>query len=148
MNIAGRSKRSHNVTAAMEKSHPTSMRPPMLRRTLTALVLVAIGLPGIIYGGVYYFVLITIFLVGSAWEYVRLYRAVQYEPNEIITAGGVLAIATARVFLVEGTMILFAALILLAMTVHLVTFERGRDQAALDFCVTVAGIVYIGWLCF
>lgn len=118
----------------------------MLRRTLTALVLVAIGLPGIIYGGIFYFILITIFLVGSAWEYVRLYRAVQYEPNEIVTVGGVLAIATARVFFVEGAMILFVALILLAMTAHLVAFERGRDQAALDFCVTVAGLVYIGWL--
>jgi len=41
---------------------------------------------------------------------------------------------------------LFVGLILLAMTVHLIAFERGRDQAALDFCVTVAGIVYIGWL--
>lgn len=118
----------------------------MLRRTLTALVLIAIGLPGIIYGGVYYFVLITIFLVGSAWEYVRMYRAVQYEPSEVLTIGGVLAIATARVFFVELTMLLFAVLILLAMTVHLVAFERGRDQAALDFCVTVAGIVYLGWL--
>ena len=118
----------------------------MLRRTLTALVLVVIGLPGIIYGGVFYFVLMTIFLVGGAWEYVRMYRAVQYEPNEIVTVGGVLAIATARVFFVEAVMPLFAALILLAMTVHLIAFERGRDQAALDFCVSVAGIVYIGWL--
>jgi phosphatidate cytidylyltransferase len=118
----------------------------MLRRTLTALVLIAIGLPGIIYGGVFYFVLMTIFLVGGAWEYARMYRAVQYEPHEILTVGGVLAIATARVFFVDFAMPLFAALILLAMTVHLIAFERGRDQAALDFCVTVAGIVYIGWL--
>ncbi len=118
----------------------------MLRRTLTALVLVAIGLPGIIVGGVFYFVLMTIFLVGGAWEYVRMYRAVQYEPNEILTVGGVLAIATARVFFVDAVMPLFAALILLAMTVHLIAFERGRDQAALDFCVSLAGIVYIGWL--
>ena len=118
----------------------------MLRRTLTALVLVAIGLPGIIYGGVFYFVLMTIFLVGGAWEYVRIYRAIQYEPHQILTVGGVLAIATARVFFVESAMPLFVGLILLAMTVHLIAFERGRDQAALDFCVTVAGIVYIGWL--
>jgi len=118
----------------------------MPRRTLTALVLIAIGLPAIVYGGVLYFVLMTIFLVGSAWEYVRLYRAVQHEPNEIVTIGGVLAIATARVFFVEAALPLFAALILLAMTVHLVAFERGRDQAALDFGVTVAGVVYIGWL--
>ena len=118
----------------------------MRRRILTALVLVVICLPGIIFGGIFYFVLMTIFLVGGAWEYVRMYRAVQYEPNEILTVGGVLAIATARVFFVEAVMPLFAALILLAMTVHLIAFERGRDQAALDFCVTVAGIVYIGWL--
>jgi len=118
----------------------------MRRRILTALVLVVIGLPGIIFGGIFYFVLMTIFLVGGAWEYVRMYRAVQYEPNEILTVGGVLAIATARVFFVEAVMPLFATLILLAMTVHLIAFERGRDQAALDFCVTVAGIVYIGWL--
>ena len=118
----------------------------MLRRTLTALVLVAIGLPGIIYGGVFYFVLMTIFLVGGAWEYVRMYRAIQYEPHQILTVGGVLAIATARVFFVESAMPLFVGLILLAMTVHLIAFERGRDQAALDFCVTMAGIVYIGWL--
>jgi len=116
------------------------------RRTLTALVLIAIGLPAIIYGGVFYFVLMTIFLVGSAWEYVRLYRAVQYEPDEIVMIGGVLAIATARVFFVQAALPLFAALILLAMTVHLISFERGRDKAALDFGVTVAGIVYIGWL--
>ena len=118
----------------------------MLRRTLTALGLAVIGLPAIIYGGVFYFVLMTIFLVGGAWEYVRMYRAVQSEPHEILTVGGVLAIATARVFFVDFAMPLFAALILLAMTVHLIAFERGRDQAALDFCVTVAGIVYIGWL--
>jgi len=91
----------------------------MLRRTLTAMVLAAIGLPGIIYGGVFYFVLMTIFLVGGAWEYARMYRAVHYEPHEILTVGGVLAIATARVFFVDAVMPLFVALILLAMTVSL-----------------------------
>jgi phosphatidate cytidylyltransferase len=32
------------------------------------------------------------------------------------------------------------------MTVHLFAFERGRDQAAHDFGVTVGGIVYLGWI--
>ena len=67
-------------------------------------------------------------------------------PVKFVTVGGVLAIATARFFFVDAAMPLFVVLILLAMTVHLIAFERGRDQAALDFCVTVAGIVYIGWL--
>ena len=118
----------------------------MLKRTLTALALAAIGLPAIIYGGIFYFLLMGAFLVGGAWEYVRIYRAVQYEPNEIVTIGGVLVIATARFFFAEYAAPLFVLLILLSMTVHLVTFERGRNQAALDFCVTVAGIVYLGWI--
>jgi phosphatidate cytidylyltransferase len=32
------------------------------------------------------------------------------------------------------------------MTVHLVAFERGRNQAATDFTVTLAGIFYLGWI--
>ncbi len=118
----------------------------MLRRTLTALALAAIGLPAIIYGGIFYYLLLAIFLAGSAWEYVRLYRAVRSEPNEIVTVGGVLVITTARFFFAEAAIPLFVILVLLAMTVHLVAFERGRDQAALDFSVTISGIVYLGWL--
>ena len=118
----------------------------MLRRTFTALVLAAVGLPAIIYGGWFYFLLMAVFLIGAAWEYVRLFRAVQFEPSEIVTVGGVLIIATARFFLVDAAIPAFVLLVLLAMTVHLFAFERGRDQAALDFGVTVAGIVYVGWL--
>jgi phosphatidate cytidylyltransferase len=118
----------------------------MLRRTLTALMLAAIGLPAIIYGGVFYYLLMTIFLVGAAWEYVRLYRAVGQQPNEIVTVGGVLVIATARFFFADLSIPMLVLLILLAMTVHLFAFERGRDRAALDFGITVAGIVYLGWI--
>ena len=118
----------------------------MLRRTLTALGMAAVGLPAIIYGGVFYYLLMGTFLVGGAWEYVRLYRAVKQEPNEIVTVAGVLVIVTARFFFADLAAPLFVLLILLAMTVHLVAFERGRDQAALDFGITVAGIVYLGWV--
>src|SRR6185369_11164799 len=98
---------------------------------------------------VFYFLVIGLFLVGGAWEYVRLYRAVQFEPQEIVTIGGVLVIATARFFFKEQTDYAILALvlfILLAMTVHVISYERGRDKAALDFSVTVTGIVYLGWL--
>jgi phosphatidate cytidylyltransferase len=118
----------------------------MPRRTLTALGLAVIGLPAIIYGGVFYYLIMGIVLAGGAWEYVRLYRAVQLEPNEIVTIGGVLGIATARFFFKEAAIPLFVLLVLLAMTVHVLAYERGRDQAALDFNVTVTGIVYLGWL--
>jgi phosphatidate cytidylyltransferase len=118
----------------------------MLRRTLTALGLAVVGLPAIIYGGVFYFLLIAIVLAGSAWEYVRMYRAVQLEPHQIVTVGSVLGIATARFFFKEAAVPLFVLSVLLAMTVHIIAYERGRDRAAVDFTVTVAGIVYLGWL--
>jgi len=118
----------------------------MPRRTLTALGLAAIGLPAIVFGGVFYYLLITVALAGSAWEYVRMYRAVRSEPDQIVTIGGVLSIATARFFFLEAAIPLFVLFVLLAMAVHLVAYERGRDQAALDFAVTVAGIVYLGWI--
>jgi len=118
----------------------------MLRRTFTALVLAAVGLPAIIYGGLFYYLLMAVILAGAAREYVRLFRAVQYEPSEIVTVGGVLVIATARFFFAETAIPVLVLSVLLAMTVHLFAFERGRDQAALDFTVSVAGIVYIGWL--
>jgi len=118
----------------------------MRSRTLTAVAMAVVGLPAIIYGGVFYFLLMAIFLAGSAWEYVRLYRAVQYEPHEIVTVGGVLVIATARFLFADSAIPLFVVIVLLAMTVHLFAFERGRNQAALDFSVTVAGITYLGWV--
>jgi len=68
------------------------------------------------------------------------------EPNEIVTIGGVLGIATARFFFEEAAIPLFVLFILFTMTVHLISFERGRDQAGLDFAATMTGIVYVGWL--
>ncbi len=118
----------------------------MLRRTLTALGLAVVGLPAIIYGGVFYFLLIAIVLAGCAWEYVRMYRAVHYEPHQIVTIGSVLVIATARFFFESAAIPLFVLFVLLAMAVHVIAYERGRDQAPVDFAVTVAGIVYLGWL--
>jgi phosphatidate cytidylyltransferase len=115
-------------------------------RILTVLALTVIGLPAIIYGGVFYYLLMGTFLVGGAWEYVRMFRAVQYEPNEIVTVGGVLVIATARFFFPQAAVPLFVILILLGMTVHLVAFERGRNAAGVDFAITAAGIVYLGWI--
>ena len=118
----------------------------MLKRTLTALAMAAIGLPAIILGGFFYYLVFTIFLVGAAWEFAHLYRAVKYEPHALFAALGVLVIATARFFFSDWAIPLLVLVVLLAMTIHLFAFERGRDQAATDFAITVAGIIYLGWV--
>jgi phosphatidate cytidylyltransferase len=118
----------------------------MRRRTITAILLGLVGLPAIFFGGIFYFLLIGIFLVGAGWEYVRLFRAVNYEPHEIIVVGGVFLIALARSFFPSAAIPVFVFLILSALTFHLIAFERGRNQAALDFGATIGALAYLGWV--
>jgi phosphatidate cytidylyltransferase len=118
----------------------------MLRRTVTALALLCLGLPAVMLGGPFYFVLISIFLIGAAREYVQMFRAAHLEANPVLTMGGVFLILAARAFAPQAAVPVFTAVILLAMAVHLVAFERGREQAALDFVATTGGLVYLGWI--
>jgi len=118
----------------------------MRRRLITSLGLALFGLPAIIFGGIFYFSLMAIFLVGAAWEYVQLFRAVKFEPQVYIVVGGVVLIAIARMFFPQYALPVFEATILAALAYHLIAYERGRDQAALDFTITVAGLTYIGWI--
>ena len=118
----------------------------MLRRLATTLILMLIGMPAILFGGVFYFLLIGTFLIGAAWEYVQLYRAANVEAQVHIAIGGVALILLARMFRAETAMPVFAGTILVALTHHLIAYERGREQAALDFVATVGALVYIGWI--
>ncbi|MBC7876497.1 MAG: phosphatidate cytidylyltransferase [Anaerolineales bacterium] len=118
----------------------------MRRRLITALGLTLIGMPAIIIGGFFYFLLMAIFLVGATWEYIQLFRGVKLDPQVHITIGGVALIITTRMFFPEYAMPVFVAAILAAMAYHLIAYERGRDQAALDFAITITGLVYIGWI--
>ena len=118
----------------------------MRRRLITVLILTLIGVPAILLGGIFYFLLMATFLIGAAREYVQLFRAVKLEPNMQITVAGVALILIARMFFPQYAMPIFIASILIAMTYHLVVYEKGRDQAAIDFSITIAGIVYIGWI--
>ena len=118
----------------------------MRRRLLTALGLAAIGMPAILFGGIFYYLLMGTFLIGAAREYVHLFRAVKFEPHMQITLGGVALVTMTRMFFPAFAQPAFAASVLLAMAYHLYAYERGRDQSALDFAITVGGITYIGWI--
>jgi len=123
-----------------------NFREPMRRRLITSLGLVLIGMPAILVGGIFYFLLMATFLIGAAWEYVQLFRAVKFEPQIIITVGGVAFTILARMFFPQFAMPVYAAIILIALAYHLLAYERGRDQAAFDFSITLAGVTYIGWI--
>lgn len=118
----------------------------MRRRLITAFILTVVGLPAILIGGVFYFLLMGAFLIGATWEYVHLFRSVEFHPQLQIALGGVALIILSRMFLPDFGMPAFALTILAAMTYHLFDYERGRNQAALDFGTTVGALVYIGWI--
>ncbi len=118
----------------------------MRKRLATTFVLVAVGVPAIALGGILFYIFIGTFLIGAAWEYARLFRAVGLQPSQAATVGGVAALTLTRMFLPAFASPVLAIAVLLAMTLHLVAYERGRDQAASDFNATVGGIVYIGWI--
>ncbi|WKZ35943.1 MAG: phosphatidate cytidylyltransferase [Anaerolineales bacterium] len=118
----------------------------MRRRLITALGLALIGMPAILLGGIFYFLLMGTFIIGAAWEFVHLFRAASVEPHMHITVGGVALILMARMFFPQYAMPLFAGAILIALTYHLYAYERGRDQAALDFGITLTGLAYLGWI--
>jgi len=118
----------------------------MRKRVFSALALTAIGLPAIMLGGVFYYLLMGTFLIGAAWEYVQLVRAVHIQPQIYVAVGGVTLLTILRMFLPQYALPVMEFLILLALAFHLWDYERGREQAALDFSATVVALLYIGWI--
>jgi phosphatidate cytidylyltransferase len=118
----------------------------MVRRTITALLLLAVILPVVYLGGVPYFVLVSAFFCIAAWEYCHMFQLKGYSPLPPLTVGAVLLILAARAFAPEAAAVILTISVLAAMAVHLFRFERGRDQAAVDLAVAVGGFVYLGWI--
>jgi phosphatidate cytidylyltransferase len=118
----------------------------MGRRTVTALLLIVTILPAVYFGGILYFLYMGIFVVTAAWEYIQIFLAMQLKPSLVLTVGGTLLLLIMRTFWPAWAEFAFAGLILVALTFHLLAYERGRDQAALDFVITLGGFTYLGWI--
>jgi phosphatidate cytidylyltransferase len=130
----------------------------MFKRTVTALVLLAIAMPAVLFGGIWFFLLIGFFIVMASWEYVQIFRAIKMEASMLVTVGGTFLLLATRsqsvmhflfpfaTFSLQWADLTLTCLVLIAMAVHLYAYERGRDQAAFDFTITVGGLLYLGWI--
>lgn len=119
----------------------------LVKRLLVTIVLLPVGIAAILAGGWYLTALVAFFIGLAAWEYSNLFRAGGLQPAGVLVVAGSLILLIGRNisgFDSAGWMI--SLLILVAITYHLIAYERGRDQAGTDFAVTLAGILYIGWL--
>jgi phosphatidate cytidylyltransferase len=118
----------------------------MRKRTLTSLIILAIGLPALAFGGLPYFLLIGFLLIAAAWEYAAIFQTAGYHPSRPVLLGGTFVVILARGFFPDYGLAALEVSVLLALAVHLLAYERGRDDATLDFSITVAGLVYLGWI--
>jgi phosphatidate cytidylyltransferase len=120
----------------------------LAKRLIVAIILVPIGI-GFIAVGSWPFTLMAMVILGIAgWEYGNIFRKVGFQPATWLLIGGPAALALVRALpdLQDGFAALLSGLVLAAMTHHLLCYEKGRDQAATDFAVTLGGIVYLGVL--
>ncbi len=119
----------------------------LVERVLVTAILLPIGLAAIFLGGLFYLGLILVFLALASYEYVKLFNAGGFQPAGVLVIGGTILLVVGRAwngFASAPWMI--SLLILASMAVHLLAYERGREQAATDFALTVAGILYLGWI--
>lgn len=120
--------------------------PMKIKRELAALILAVIGIPAIYFGGLYFFIVFSAMTAIAAWEFGRLFRPLDVKPFTVLTAGGTLMVLLSRAYFPYAVVPFLTYIILASMTVYLVVYENGRDRAATDFAVTVAAVLYLGWL--
>lgn len=118
----------------------------MLKRTISSLAILAIGLPVLMLGGFPYFLLIGFLLLTAAWEYSLMFQSAHHQPSRPVLLGGTFVVLLTRAFWPEYSLVALEIAVLLALAVHLLEYERGNNLAAISFGVTVAGIVYLGWI--
>jgi phosphatidate cytidylyltransferase len=116
-------------------------------RVLVTVILLPIGLAAIHFGGPFFTAVILIFLALAAYEYVQLFRAGGHQPAGVLVVGGTVLLVLGRAWNgFQSAPWLLSLLILASMAIHLLAYERGRDQAGTDFALTLAGALYLGWI--
>jgi phosphatidate cytidylyltransferase len=117
------------------------------QRLLVVVVLLPLGIFSIINGGWMYAALTGVILGLAASEYAQLFKIGGYNPSRILVVCGVLAIFLARFiygFSWDAPVLVLIALI--CMATYLAAYEKGSQQTAFDFAITLSGIFYLGIL--
>lgn len=119
----------------------------LAKRVLVVAALLPIGILAIYYGGWIFTSLVAVFLICAAWEYQAMFRAKGLRPARLILLTGVLLLLVDRNVNGFGNSAwILSLLVLVSLTYHLIDYERGADQSATEFGLTLAGILYIGWI--
>lgn len=133
--------------SGLEFHLPMILLSPFVQRLLVTLILLPVGLLVISLGGFVYDAFIILVLALAGWEYISLFRAGGLRPASVLVLLGVIVLAIARAFSgFESSSWALTLFVFASLTYHLFAYERGRDQAGIDFAVTVSALLYIGWI--
>ena len=117
------------------------------QRMIVATILIPLTVGAVYAGGWFYAALILAMLGSAAWEYWYMFQKGGFCPSRSILVGGVLLLAASRAWLgFTFSDLLLSAIILIAMFVHTIAYERGVDCSASSFAVTLSGVLYLGWI--
>lgn len=98
-------------------------------------------------GGLPFSIFFALSMSVAAFEYYRIFKSGGHSPSFAVLIAGVVLLAlrfTLQSYI--NSDMLVSLVILVAMGVHVFAYERGVKTAATDFCITLAGILYLGWL--
>jgi phosphatidate cytidylyltransferase len=119
----------------------------LAQRLIVAIILIPFGTLLFAIGGWFLAVVAAGALGYAAWEFWRMYKLGGYQPSAVVLISGTAAVVLARyAFQFSGSDILLCVFVLAAMAVQAVNFEKGENTSAVDFTITLGGILYIGWL--
>jgi len=116
-------------------------------RAAVSLLLLPAGFWIIAQGGWLFAITVACVLGWAGREYARLFAANGQRPATWLIIAGVVALAASR-FLTQFEIapLLLSLAALGCLTWHLVDYERGAPRSGTDFAISLAGIVYLGWI--
>lgn len=120
----------------------------MLReRVAVILVILPFLLWVVVSGGWLYVLAISAMLCLAVIEFGLLFRNHGLRPALPMLVLGVVVLCVSRFLLgFQYTPILFVSICLLGQVWHIVDYERGASHSGTDFAITIAGILYVGFV--
>lgn len=119
----------------------------LAQRLKVALAIIVVGVFFVTLGGWAYTIFVAAILAVCAWEYWRMFTRGGYSPAAWILIPGVSLLALIRhVWSFQYSDALLVLLVLVSMAYHTLHCKDGIKTPAADFAITIAGLLYIGWL--